>query len=716
MGEGSGFFLEPGSQIVAAAEGSGNEEPLEIMELDLNIAPDEAFSEQSQAPSFRHEDHAIKVEQMPFRPLPTCEEELSEDQRDSGDEVKNENNGQEKIGTGRVNDGDIGGPRPESLACNGICPGASSQPERFQGANDVSMQVEAPKPTASPAFGQVTDSSTDFSLFPEEDVDSSNSEGSVEDDEAPGQGNSYQYWAEKLERECATRTGHAKPPGGTYGCAVCTSGRGARRAFPHLDALVRHAETTTSGARAAAHVAYARALNELKARLSGEKPGKQLARLSGPEKIVKPPIVIAQNLRTKFDEERKQWNGVSGKVLGASLRAKGYDVKDRNVKDLWNAGGHRGTAFILFEATERGLLCAKQLAESQEQRGRGRVAWEHARAAGARPREEDGSPLAFCYLATADDMRALDPRAKSTGWEEIELQTLLKNSVRERDQRQELELRHAKAQSELRAAEGKNRELEGEKMDLARQNEALRGEVEAIRAATEAENQAHAQEMLRQVEELQGALAEEALEAKAAADADRADMSRRLRELQPGGQESKIDEAGDFDSAHEQLSKIVEDSFQKLDIAYNDQEVASFVSLRSAFDQTRVQMRRVREENRRAVMREFEQKLREVAEQAVRARAESERLREERNELDNRRNQQGAPECIVCSEEWSDSVKRFQFDCGHAVICEKCCEKYIATEEAKMGKTRGRKQHKLMCPMGTCDLRKNKRFKPAYLG
>ena len=72
-------------------------------------------------------------------------------------------------------------------------------------------------------------------------------------------------------------------------------------------------------------------------------------------------------------------------------------------------------------------------------------------------------------------------------------------------------------------------------------------------------------------------------------------------------------------------------------------------------------------------------------------------------------------ECIVCSEEWSDSVKRFQFDCGHAVICEECCKDYLASQEAEKGKKGARKAQQYRCPMG-CDLGKNKRFKPAYLG
>jgi hypothetical protein len=273
---------------------------------------------------------------------------------------------------------------------------------------------------------------------------------------------------------------------------MCTSGRGKLRVFPHLAALIRHAETVTSGPRTAAYVAYARALSELEEKLGEGKAGKKLAKLSDPEKVVAPPVVFAKNLRTKFDQERGQWNGLSEKVLEKSFRAKGYQFE--RIKPLWNAQGHRGIALVFFAATEGGLLRAKQLDESQERQGRGRAAWERARDAGERALEPDGGPQVFCYLATVRDMCALDPD-KRLGWREETLQALLFRSVRERDERKELELSHAKARSELRAAEGKNRALEGEKEELERQNEELKGEVEKIRAATEQANVKHAREV-----------------------------------------------------------------------------------------------------------------------------------------------------------------------------------------------------------------------------
>jgi hypothetical protein len=353
-------------------------------------------------------------------------------------------------------------------------------------AEDMDMQASVPSPSPKPQ--QPTDSSITASDSPPEfeGNDPSESDGSDEE-ESPGE-DLYQHWAQKLEQERAQRTGHARQGGPTFRCAMCTSGRGKLRVFPHLAALIRHAETVTSGPRTAAHVAYARALSELEEKLGEGKAGKKLAKLSDPEKVVVPPVVVAQNLRTKFDQERGQWNGLSEKVLEKSFRAKGYEFE--KIKPLWNAQGHRGIALVFFAATEGGLLRAKQLDESQERQGRGRP----ARDAGESALEPDGGPQVFCYLATVRDMCALDPDRR-LGWREETLQALLFRSVRERDERKELELSHAKARSELRAAKGRNRALEGEKEELERQNEELKGEVERIRAATEQANVKHTREV-----------------------------------------------------------------------------------------------------------------------------------------------------------------------------------------------------------------------------
>ncbi|GAQ79150.1 hypothetical protein KFL_000250270 [Klebsormidium nitens] len=163
--------------------------------------------------------------------------------QDSGDERMSEASGGTEVDAGSVEDDVIGSPRTEGLERRPMLRDASSQPEGFQGANDVSMQLEEKL---------------------------------------------------RLEQEFQSRTGHAKPPGGRYLCAVCTSGRSARRAYPHLDALIRHAETTTSGAYTAAHLAYARALIELKAEISGERLGENLASISDPccprsELVFSPP-------------------------------------------------------------------------------------------------------------------------------------------------------------------------------------------------------------------------------------------------------------------------------------------------------------------------------------------------------------------------------------------------------------------------------------------
>ena len=61
----------------------------------------------------------------------------------------------------------------------------------------------------------------------------------------------------------------------------------------------------------------------------------------------------------------------------------------------------------------------------------------------------------------------------------------------------------------------------------------------------------------------------------------------------------------------------------------------------------------MREDNRRAVMREFEQKLRQVQEEAARAHAEGERLRAERSELEKRRDLLGVSD----RHNWNSSMQ-----------------------------------------------------------
>jgi hypothetical protein len=65
-----------------------------------------------------------------------------------------------------------------------------------------------------------------------------------------------------------------------------------------------------------------------------------------------------------------------------------------------------------------------------------------------------------------------------------------------------------------------------------------------------------------------------------------------------------------------------------------------------------------------------------------------------------------ARECIFRYEEWSDTVQRYQFECNHAVACRDCCEQWVARQ--------GKPPYK--CPLGTCDLKRNKKFRPVYLG
>lgn len=241
---------------------------------------------------------------------------------------------------------------------------APGSPDRSSEAEDMDMQaaVSSPQQPTDPS-NTTSDSLPEISCDGPSDLDGS------DEGEAPGE-DLYQHWAQKLEQQRVQRTGHARQGGATFRCAMCTSGRGKLRVFPHLAALIRHAETVTSGPRTAAHVAYARALSELEEKLGEGRAGKKLAKLSDPEKVVVPPVVFAQNLRTKFDQERGQWNGLSEKVLEKSFRAKGYEFEKISRSGMSRAtGGSRW-----FSSRRQRAACCAPSSWTRARSGRGAVA------------------------------------------------------------------------------------------------------------------------------------------------------------------------------------------------------------------------------------------------------------------------------------------------------------------------------------------------------
>ncbi|GAQ87094.1 histidine kinase [Klebsormidium nitens] len=136
-------------------------------------------------------------------------------------------------------------------------------------------------------------------------------------------------------------------------------------------------------------------------------------------------------------------------------------------------------------------------------------------------------------------------------------------------------------------------------------------------------------------------------------------------------------------------SAAFEDTWQKLDIASNEQESATFLDMPSASDSMRRQRRSDRQNSLQALKRDFD----ELAARAhERIRRDEERLREQRNELEQRQqeNVRGTNECIVCCEEWSDTVVRHRFECGHAVTRGDCCKVWLAKQEEPQKRQRYR--------------------------
>ncbi|KAL3679145.1 hypothetical protein R1sor_022101 [Riccia sorocarpa] len=142
--------------------------------------------------------------------------------------------------------------------------------------------------------------------------------------------------------------------------------------------------------------------------------------------IVWPPVVIIENTRSGWDEERKKWNGLGSDDIKKSLK----DVKNldyANVKCLFDMNGQKSSAFVIFPATYEGYFEAEAFNNLLERRGKGRDQWMRVRPQDLNPRttrgwntpdlvSPDGKRTLYGYLAQPEDVQRADPHRTSLKW------------------------------------------------------------------------------------------------------------------------------------------------------------------------------------------------------------------------------------------------------------------------------------------------------------
>ncbi|BBN05875.1 hypothetical protein MPTK1_3g16610 [Marchantia polymorpha subsp. ruderalis] len=152
----------------------------------------------------------------------------------------------------------------------------------------------------------------------------------------------------------------------------------------------------------------------------------------GDKIIVWPPIVILENTRLGWDNDKRKWNGLGHEDIRRFVR-KLSDQKSTfvKVKCLFDVKGQKGCALVIFAKSNEGYLEAKALDRLLSKMSKGRMDWarvkpllkshkNHMNTVAEWSTDDLVSPrgerILYGYLATPEDMERLDRHRRSIKW------------------------------------------------------------------------------------------------------------------------------------------------------------------------------------------------------------------------------------------------------------------------------------------------------------
>lgn len=142
--------------------------------------------------------------------------------------------------------------------------------------------------------------------------------------------------------------------------------------------------------------------------------------------IVWPPVVIIENTRLSWDDEKKKWKGLASSDIQKSLKnVENWEYA--KVKPLFDTHGQKSSALVIFPATFEGYFEAEALNEQLERGGKGKDQWMKVRPQDLNPRSprgfnspdlvsQDGKRILYGYLAQPEDIQRADPHKSGLKW------------------------------------------------------------------------------------------------------------------------------------------------------------------------------------------------------------------------------------------------------------------------------------------------------------
>ncbi|CAM6120270.1 unnamed protein product [Calypogeia fissa] len=142
--------------------------------------------------------------------------------------------------------------------------------------------------------------------------------------------------------------------------------------------------------------------------------------------VVWPPVVIIENTRLSWDEERKKWKGLAASDIQKSLKnVENWEYA--KVKPLFDIHGQKSSALVIFPGTFEGYFEAEALNDQLERSGKGKDQWMKVRPQDMNPRSprgfntpdlvsQDGKRILYGYLAQPEDIQRVDPQKNGYKW------------------------------------------------------------------------------------------------------------------------------------------------------------------------------------------------------------------------------------------------------------------------------------------------------------
>ncbi|BBN17403.1 hypothetical protein MPTK1_7g14250 [Marchantia polymorpha subsp. ruderalis] len=161
-------------------------------------------------------------------------------------------------------------------------------------------------------------------------------------------------------------------------------------------------------------------------RVQNDQSAAAAAAAADDKSIVWPPVVIIENTRLGWDDERKQWKGLGHDDIRKSLKNV-ENLEYAKVKCLFDMNGQKSSALVIFPNTFEGYFEAEALNDQLERSGKGRDQWMRVRPQDLYPRtmrgwntpdlvSPDGKRILYGYLAMPEDIQRADPHKSSLKW------------------------------------------------------------------------------------------------------------------------------------------------------------------------------------------------------------------------------------------------------------------------------------------------------------